>query len=34
MDRVRVWNDLLENLVKNLRENDFYHLSQEFDANV
>ena len=34
IDNVHFLNKLQDNLVKNLRENDFYHLSQEFNANV
>ena len=31
---VHFLNNSLDNLVRNLGENDFYHLCQEFDANV
>ena len=34
IDSVRFLSHSLEILVKNLGENDFYHLSQEFNANV
>ena len=34
IDSVRFLSHSLEILVKNLGENDFYHLSQEFHANV
>ena len=34
IDRVLFLNNSLDNLVKNLKENDFYHLSQELNANV
>ena len=34
IDSLHFVSDLLDNLVKNLGENDFYHLSQEFGANV
>ena len=34
IDSVRFLSHSVEILVKNLGENDFYHLSQEFNANV
>ena len=34
IDSVHFLNNSLDNLVRNLGENDFYHLCQEFDANV
>ena len=34
IDRVHFLHNSLDNLVKNLEENDFYYLSQEFNANV
>ena len=34
IDSIHFLNNLLDNLVKNLGENDFNHLSQEFNANV
>ena len=34
MESLHVLNNSLDNLNKNLEENDFYNLSQEFDANV
>ena len=34
IDSVHFLNNSLNNLVKHLRENDFYHLSQEFNANA
>ena len=33
-DSVQFLNNSLDNLVKHLAENDFYHLSHEFNANV
>ena len=34
IDSVHLLNNFLDNLVKNLCENDFCHLSQEFNANL
>ena len=34
IDSVHFLKKSLENLVKNLEENEFFHLSQEFNANV
>ena len=34
IDSVHFLNNSLDNLVKKLGENDFYHLSQEFNTNV
>ena len=33
IDSIDFLNNLLDNLIKNLGENDFYHLSQEFNTN-
>ena len=34
VDSVQILNNSLDNLVKNLVKNYFYHLSQEFNSNV
>ena len=34
IDNVHFLNNSLDNLVKNLESNDFYHLGQEFNANI
>ena len=34
IDSIYFLDNAIDNLVKNLVENDFYHLSQEFSANV
>ena len=34
VDKVQSLNNSLDNLVKNLAKNDFYHLSQELNSNV
>ena len=34
IDSVRFLNNSLDSLVKSLEQNEFYHLSQEFNANV
>ena len=34
IDSIHFLHNLLDNLVKNLGENDFYHVSQEFNANA
>ena len=34
IDSVHLLNNSPDNLVKNFRENDFYELSQEFNANL
>ena len=34
VDSIQILNNSLDNLVKNLVKNDFYHLSQEFNSSV
>ena len=34
IDSVHFLNNSLDNLIKNLGESDFYHLSQEFNTNA